>query len=128
MVEQILLSSGSFAGMRETGGFGQPLHALYPQIRAVLASELGSEAASLLAEPVVDRANNRIDWYTEGDPDRPPVALRKSSGSPGAESSNSQRRCHWPSNMKRPVRAPNMSRPPGSAQVSLAFSSMPSLR
>ena len=75
MVEQILLSSGSFAGMRETGGFGQPLHALYPQIRAVLASELGSEAASLLAEPVVDRANNRIDWYTEGDPDRPPVAL-----------------------------------------------------
>lgn len=75
MVEQILLSSGSFAGMRETGGFGQPLHALYPQIRAVLASELGPEAAGLLAEPVVDRANNRIDWYTEGDPDRAPVAL-----------------------------------------------------
>ena len=75
MVEQILLSSGSFAGMRETGGFGQPLHALYPQIQAVLASELGPEVAALLAEPVVDRANNRIDWYTEGDPDRPPVAL-----------------------------------------------------
>ncbi len=75
MVEQILLSSGSFDGMRETGGFGQPLHALYPQIRAVLASELGPEAAGLLAEPVVDRVNNRIDWYTEGDPDQPPVAL-----------------------------------------------------
>jgi hypothetical protein len=75
MVEQLLLSSGSFAGMRETGGFGQPLHALYPQIRAVLASELGSEAAALLAEPVVDRVNDRIDWYTEGDPDHPPVAL-----------------------------------------------------
>ena len=75
MVEQILLSSGSFAGMRETGGFGQPLHALYPQIRAVLASELGPEAAGLLAEPVVDRANNRIDWYTEGDPDHSPTAL-----------------------------------------------------
>ncbi len=75
MVEQILLSSGSFAGMRETGGFGQPLHALYPQIRAVLASELGSEAAALLAEPVVDRVNDRIDWYTEGDPDHPPAAL-----------------------------------------------------
>ena len=75
MVEQILLSSGSFAGMRETGGFGQPLHALYPQIRAVLTSELGPEAAGLLAEPVVDRAKNRIDWYTEGDPDHPPVAL-----------------------------------------------------
>ena len=72
---QILLSSGSFAGMRETGGFGQPLHALYPQIRAVLASELGSDAAALLAEPVVDRANNRIDWYTEGDPDRSPTVL-----------------------------------------------------
>ncbi len=75
MVEQILLSSGSFAGMRETGGFGQPLHALYPQIRAVLTSELGPEAAGLLAEPVVDRAKDRIDWYTEGDPDHPPVAL-----------------------------------------------------
>ncbi|MFO1424902.1 MAG: hypothetical protein U1F70_14850, partial [Candidatus Competibacteraceae bacterium] len=75
MVEQILLSSGSFAGMRETGGFGQPLHALYPQIRAVLASELGPEAAALLAEPVVDRVNDRIDWYTEGDPDHPPAAL-----------------------------------------------------
>ncbi|MDS4029752.1 MAG: hypothetical protein RKO66_06735 [Candidatus Contendobacter sp.] len=75
MVEQILLSSGSFAGMRETGGFGQPLHALYPQIRAVLASELGPEAAVLLAEPVVDRVNDRIDWYTEGDPDHPPAVL-----------------------------------------------------
>jgi hypothetical protein len=75
MVEQILLSSGSFDGVRETGGFGQPLHALYPQIRAVLASELEPDAAWLLAEPVVDRANNRIDWYTEGDADRPPVAL-----------------------------------------------------
>ncbi|MDG4551412.1 MAG: hypothetical protein P9F19_18335 [Candidatus Contendobacter sp.] len=61
--------------MRETGGFGQPLHALYPQIRAVLASELGPEAATLLAEPVVDRVNDRIDWYTEGDPDHPPTAL-----------------------------------------------------
>ena len=75
MIEQILLSSDSFAGIRETGGFGQPLHALYPQIRAVLASELGPETAGFLAEPVVDRANNRIDWYTEGDPDHPPVAL-----------------------------------------------------
>jgi hypothetical protein len=75
MIEQILLSSGSLDGVRETGGFGQPLHTLYPQIRAVLASELEPGAGSLLAEPVVDRANNRIDWYTEGDPDRPPVAL-----------------------------------------------------
>ncbi|MFO1421430.1 MAG: hypothetical protein U1F59_10960 [Candidatus Competibacteraceae bacterium] len=75
MIEQILLSSGSFDGVRETGGFGQPLHALYPQIRAVLASEVEPEAGSLLAEPVVDRAKNRIDWYTEGDPERPPVAL-----------------------------------------------------
>ncbi len=74
-MEQILLSSSSFDGVRETGGFGQPLHALYPQIRAVLASELEPDAAWLLAEPVVSRANNRIDWYTEGDADRPPVAL-----------------------------------------------------
>ena len=75
VIEQILLSSGSFDGVRETGGFGQPLHALYPQIRSVLASEVEPEAGSLLAEPVVDRAKNRIDWYTEGDPERPPVAL-----------------------------------------------------
>jgi hypothetical protein len=75
MVEQILLSSGSFDGVRETGGFGQPLHALYPQIRAVLASELEPDAAWLLAEPVVDRANNRIDWYTQGNPDCQPEAL-----------------------------------------------------
>lgn len=73
--EQILLSSDSLNGVRETGGFGQPLHALYPQIRAVLASELGPEAADLLAEPVVDRASNRIDWYSEGDPDLKPVML-----------------------------------------------------
>ncbi len=76
MVEQILLSSSSFGGLREIGGFGQPLHTLYPQIRAVLASELEPDAAWLLAEPVVDRANNRIDWYTEGDPEDKPVALR----------------------------------------------------
>ncbi|HAS50910.1 MAG TPA: hypothetical protein DCS21_03895 [Gammaproteobacteria bacterium] len=61
--------------MREHGGFGQPLYALYPQIRAVLASELGSDTADLLAEPVVDRAHNRIDWYTEGEPDQPLVVL-----------------------------------------------------
>lgn len=75
MAEQILLSSVSFDGVREKGGFGQPLHALYPQIQAVLASELGSDTADLLAEPVVDRIRHRIDWYTEGDPDQPPVAL-----------------------------------------------------
>ncbi len=63
MVEQILLSSGSFDGVRET------------QIRAVLASELEPDAAWLLAEPVVDRANNRIDWYTQGNPDCQPEAL-----------------------------------------------------
>lgn len=68
--EQILLSSSAFDGMRETGGFGQPLHTLYPQIRAVLTEQLGAEAADLLAEPVVDRARGRIDWYTEGDPEQ----------------------------------------------------------
>ena len=51
--EQILLSSSAFEGMRETGGFGQPLHTLYPQIRAVLTEQLGADAADLLAEPVV---------------------------------------------------------------------------
>lgn len=75
MAEQILLSSSPFDGMREIGGFGQPLHALYPQIHKVLSSELGLEIADLLAEPVVDRARNRIDWYTEGDPDQPRVLL-----------------------------------------------------
>jgi len=75
MVEQILLSSGSFDRVREIGGFGQPLHTLYPQIQAVLVNELGADAANLLAEPVVDRAHDRIDWYTQGDPDRKPVAF-----------------------------------------------------
>jgi hypothetical protein len=70
--EQILLSSSAFDGMRETGGFGQPVHTLYPQIRAVLAEQVGAEAADLLAEPVVDRARGRIDWYTEGDPEQQP--------------------------------------------------------
>ncbi|MBE2294086.1 MAG: hypothetical protein IAF00_04015 [Phycisphaerales bacterium] len=74
MMEQILLRSGPFDGLREIGGFGQPLHALYPQIRAVLAGVL-TPAGDLLAEPVVDRVNNRIDWYTEGDPEEPPIVL-----------------------------------------------------
>ncbi|MFZ4790551.1 MAG: hypothetical protein ACOYMW_06630 [Candidatus Competibacteraceae bacterium] len=73
--EQILLSSSAFDGMRETGGFGQPLHTLYPQIRAVLTEQLGADAAALLAEPVVDRVRGRIDWYTEGDPEQQPVAF-----------------------------------------------------
>jgi len=72
---QIPLGNSSLEGVREVGGFGQPLHTLYPQIRAVLASELGPEAACILAEPVVDRTGNRIDWYTEGDPDEKPVRL-----------------------------------------------------
>ena len=75
MDEQVLLRSDSLDGMRETGGFGQPLHTLYPQIRAVLASELEPVAAWLLAEPVVDRAGSRVDWYTQGDPDHPPQVL-----------------------------------------------------
>ena len=75
MIEQVLLSSGSFDRVREIGGFGQPLHTLYPQIQAVLANELGGDAAQLLAEPVVDRAHNRIDWYTESDPERKPIVL-----------------------------------------------------
>jgi len=75
MDEQVLLRSDSLDGMRETGGFGQPLHTLYPQIRAVLASELESVAAWLLAEPVVDRTGSRVDWYTQGDPDHPPQVL-----------------------------------------------------
>ncbi|NJM10570.1 MAG: hypothetical protein HC889_00450 [Synechococcaceae cyanobacterium SM1_2_3] len=72
MIEQILLGNSSLAGVREIGGFGQPLHLLYPQIRAVLTNELGPEAATIFAEPVVDRVGNRIDWYTQGDPDQPP--------------------------------------------------------
>jgi len=75
MDEQVLLRSDSLDGMRETGGFGQPLHTLYPQIRAVLASELEPVAAWLLAEPVVDRTGSRVDWYTQGDPDHPPQVL-----------------------------------------------------
>lgn len=75
MIEQILLASGTFDGVREIGGFGQPLHALYPQIRAVLAGELEPDAGFLLAEPVVDRTKNRIDWYVQGDPDRKPATL-----------------------------------------------------
>lgn len=72
---QVSLGSSSLEGVREVGGFGQPLHSLYPQIQAVLSSELGSEATHLFAEPVVDHAGNRIDWYTQGDPDQKPVRL-----------------------------------------------------
>ncbi len=76
MIEQILLGNSSLAGVREIGGFGQPLHLLYPQIRAVLTNELGPEAATIFAEPVVDRVGNRIDWYTQGDPDQPGARRR----------------------------------------------------
>lgn len=75
MTEQILLSSSTFSGLREVGGFGQPLHALYPQIRTVLLSEAGPEVAELLAEPVVDRVRGRIDWYIQGDPAQPRVLI-----------------------------------------------------
>ncbi|MBK8898135.1 MAG: hypothetical protein IPN66_13220 [Candidatus Competibacteraceae bacterium] len=75
MNRNLRLSSGTFAGLREIGGFGQPLHALYPQIQAVLAAELGPDAAWLLAEPVVDRGKNRIDWYADTDPDQTAIAL-----------------------------------------------------
>jgi len=72
---QVSIGNSSFEGVREVGGFGQPLHLLYPQIQAVLSSELGPEVASAFAEPVVDRASNRIDWYAQGDPDQKPIRL-----------------------------------------------------
>ncbi|HCK81863.1 MAG TPA: hypothetical protein PK880_05160 [Candidatus Competibacter sp.] len=75
MNRNLRLSSGTFDGLREIGGFGQPLHALYPQIQAVLTAELGPDAAWLLAEPVVDRGKNRIDWYADTDPDQTAIAL-----------------------------------------------------
>ena len=75
MNRNLRLSSGTFDGLREIGGFGQPLHGLYPQIQAVLANELGPDAAWLLAEPVVDRAKNRIDWYADTDSDQKAIAL-----------------------------------------------------
>ncbi len=75
MKSNLRLGHGELDGVREVGGFGQPLHALYPQIKAVLTSELGPDAGYLLAEPVVDRAKNRIDWYAEGEPDQKPVPL-----------------------------------------------------
>lgn len=66
MTDQILLHSGSFDGLREAGSLGRPLHALYPSLKAAIASELGEEAALLLAEPAVDPARRQIDWYTWG--------------------------------------------------------------
>jgi hypothetical protein len=75
MKSNLRLGHISLDGIREIGGFGQPLHALYPQIRAVLSFEFGPDAAYLLAEPVVDRSKNRIDWYAEGDPDEKPIPL-----------------------------------------------------
>lgn len=69
MKSSLRLRHSTFDGVREIGGFGQPLHALYPQIRAMLAKEFGVDGESLLAEPVVDRDKNRIDWYAESDPD-----------------------------------------------------------
>lgn len=75
MKSNLRLGHASLDGIREIGGFGQPLHALYPQIRAVLSFEFGPDAAYLLAEPVVDRSKNRIDWYAEGEPDEKPIPL-----------------------------------------------------
>lgn len=75
MKSSLRLRHSTFDGVREIGGFGQPLHALYPQIRAMLAKEFGVDGESLLAEPVVDRDKNRIDWYAEGDPDEKPALL-----------------------------------------------------
>jgi hypothetical protein len=65
-MEQLFLNSGSFEGLRESGSLGRPLHTLYPQLRAIIESELGREAALLLAEPVVDAQRTLIDWYTQG--------------------------------------------------------------
>lgn len=75
MKNSVRLRHHTFDGLREIGGFGQPLHVLYPQIRTVLASEIGSDAGHLLAEPMVDRTNNRIEWYGESDPDEKPVSV-----------------------------------------------------
>lgn len=75
MKNSVRLRHHTFDGLREIGGFGQPLHVLYPQIRTVLTSEIGSDAGHLLAEPMVDRANNRIEWYGESDPDEKPVSV-----------------------------------------------------
>lgn len=75
MKNSVRLRHHTFDGLREMGGFGQPLHLLYPQIRTLLASELGADAGGLLAEPTVDRANNRIEWYGESDPDQKPVPV-----------------------------------------------------
>jgi hypothetical protein len=66
MAEQILLHSGSFEGLREAGSLGRPLYTLYPSLKAAIDSELGPEAALLLAEPAVDAARRRVDWYTWG--------------------------------------------------------------
>jgi len=35
----------------------------------------GVRHGEVAGRTVVDRVRNRIDWYTEGDPDQPPVAL-----------------------------------------------------
>ena len=75
MSEQVLLSSIALDGVREQGGFGQPLHTLYQQLCLILRIELGEESAALLAEPVIDRVRNRIDWYTQGDAQQTPLPL-----------------------------------------------------
>jgi hypothetical protein len=59
--------------MREAGSFGRRLHSLYPQLRLIIADELGAELAGLLAEPVVTATGDRIDWYGQGEGE--PVAL-----------------------------------------------------
>ncbi|NJN45395.1 MAG: hypothetical protein HC808_01660 [Candidatus Competibacteraceae bacterium] len=66
MPDQLLLQTGSFEGLRETGSVGRPLHTLYPQLKAVIEAELDQTAALLFAEPVVDEQRRRIDWYTQG--------------------------------------------------------------
>lgn len=73
MAEQRLLNSGGWEGMREAGSFGRRLHSLYPQLRLIIADELGADLAGLLAEPVVTATGDRIDWYGQGEGE--PVTL-----------------------------------------------------
>src|SRR5262245_24540584 len=67
MAGKILLQSGSYTELKEMGSFGRPMHALFAQLQEFLRTELGPEAATLLAEPVIDQQQKLIDWYTEGD-------------------------------------------------------------
>ncbi|MGB0695776.1 MAG: hypothetical protein ACPGOY_09005 [Rhodospirillaceae bacterium] len=57
-----VIDEGKLDQYRELGAFGQPVHASYAQIQAVLKQRLGERGANLFARPQVDRQSKTVRW------------------------------------------------------------------